>query len=161
MRGATGLGLVAFLLSSIVGACGGPPPSHCPGTTCMCGNDKNCDLECPASGCVTECGGVSNCGAQCGEACELTCRDSSNCDLACGDGCTAVCESVSVCNLECGADCDVTCNNLSNCEVVMISGEVRCSGVSDCDVGCALPNGAIEPAQDCGEGRFRCPVGAC
>lgn len=161
MRGIPWLASVSFLVSALVGACGGPPPGPCVGPNCECAGGDYCEFQCPALGCVGECHDVDNCAAGCGDDCSLDCHSSSNCELECGANCDARCESVSNCDVGCGADCAVDCSNLSNCTVEMISGEVSCTSVSNCDVQCVLPDGGREAAQDCGGGRFACPVGSC
>ncbi|MEZ4454646.1 MAG: hypothetical protein R3B09_34660 [Nannocystaceae bacterium] len=160
-------GLRARALALVVSAaaaglvCGPPPPGYCPGTNCSCAGGDACDLECPADGCVTQCGDVTRCDATCGDHCDLRCDSSSTCDLACGDGCAAVCESVSSCDVTCGEGCDVACTNLSSCGVTMISGKVTCTSVSECAIQCALPDGGTTPADECEAGVFQCPVGSC
>lgn len=152
--------LSTFALAVLAGACQPlPPPGTCGAAgPCQCAGGPECDLACPAVGCVAECVDVSNCDAACGDACSVSCRETSNCDLECADGCDAACVN---CDVECGADCAVECTNLSNCQVTMVSGEVLCQGVSTCDVRCRLADDSTAPAEDCGGGVFRCPAGAC
>lgn len=162
MRGAPLFSSFVFVSSLALGSCGPPPaPGYCAGPVCGCSGGDNCVLDCPAAGCDAECHDVSNCDAGCGDMCNLSCHNNSNCDLECGDACAVDCESVSNCDVACGADCAVDCRNLSNCEVTMISGEASCEGVGNCQIRCALPDGNTEPASDCGDGRFSCPVGSC
>lgn len=162
IRGSLAL-LATFVASFTLAACGPPPPppGTCVGPNCTCHGGPDCDLECPAVGCVSECFDVSNCDSACGDMCTLSCHDTSNCDLVCGDDCAAECTSVSGCQVECGERCDVECRSLSNCDVVMVSGEVTCEGVGNCDVRCALPDGSTVAAEDCGGGVRRCPAGSC
>lgn len=156
------LALVASAAAAVGLVCGPPlPPGPCDGPNCACVGGNTCDFECPAVGCVGECAEVNACAAGCGDACTLDCHNNSTCDLACGDQCDARCDEVSSCAVECGAECQVACSKLSSCAVVMVSGEVTCAEVSECDVACALPAGGTTPAEDCGDGVFRCPAGSC
>jgi hypothetical protein len=44
---------------------------------------------------------------------------------------------------------------------VMVSGEVTCESVGNCNIRCAAADGSSVAASDCGGGRFSCPVGSC
>lgn len=145
------------LVLAVVACNGRENEGPCVGGECLCQDESNCDYFCADVPCDVVCARVSNCSGGCGDACFTSCTDTSNCDLGCDDDCGVECRRVSNCRVDCGADCDVSCANASVCEVTMISGQVTCSDVSDCDVRCRRPDGTEVAAEDCGGGRFACP----
>ncbi len=131
----------------------------CEGNVCACTDGTDCAFECNLPGCDGTCASVSTCSGACADDCDVSCESVSTCDIGCGDACNVDCRSLSTCSVDCGEGCQVVCENASSCVIRMISGAVRCTSVSSCDVRCLLPDGTDEAAMDCGGGVFGC--GTC
>lgn len=120
---------------------GGDEIAGCSGT-CTCENVQ-CDMTCPAGGCIIVCDGTDICEGSCLNGCTTECSGTSDCDLQCGSECDYECSGGAQCTVECDNECSMECEGNAACLL-------SCGESAECELECTTE------VADCGGGVSVC-----